>query len=194
MTSDKKTTATRRATNPVTRHVPLVTRLKRVKLFLCDVDGVLTDGSVFVGGAQEIKRFNIQDGLGLVFLRRAGVKTGWISSRPSPATALRAHELKIDFLVQQKDHLGKVDAIKNLLRRTKLYWDAVCYVGDDVVDLGPVQRAGVAVAVANAIHEVKAAAHYVTQAAGGHGAVREAVEMILKAQGKWNPLIAVYSR
>jgi 3-deoxy-D-manno-octulosonate 8-phosphate phosphatase (KDO 8-P phosphatase) len=172
----------------------LVTRLRRIKLFLCDVDGVLTDGSVFIGGAREIKRFNIQDGLGLMFLRGAGVKTGWISSRPSPATALRARELEIDFLVQQKDHFGKVGAVENLLRRTKLGWDAVCYVGDDVVDLGPLQRAGVAVAVANAVREVKATAHYVTRAAGGHGAVREAVEMILKAQGKWDSLIAVYRR
>jgi 3-deoxy-D-manno-octulosonate 8-phosphate phosphatase (KDO 8-P phosphatase) len=184
----------RRATHCVTRHSPLVTRLRRVRLLLCDVDGVLTDGSIFIGSAQEIKRFNIQDGLGLVFLRRAGVKIGWISSRPSPATALRARELKIDFLVQQKDHLGKVGAVENLLRRTRLGWDAVCYVGDDVVDLGPLQRAGVAVAVANAVREVKAVAHYVTQAVGGHGAVREVVEMILKAQGKWDSLIAVYHR
>jgi 3-deoxy-D-manno-octulosonate 8-phosphate phosphatase (KDO 8-P phosphatase) len=174
--------------------VSLVTRLKRIKLFLCDVDGVLTNGSILIGGAREIKRFNIQDGLGLVFLRRAGVKTGWVSSRPSPATALRARELKIDFLVQQKDHLGKVTAVENLLHRTKLGWDAVCFVGDDVVDLGPLQRAGVAVAVANAVREVKATAHHVTRAAGGHGAVREVVEMILKAQGKWNSLIAVYRR
>jgi 3-deoxy-D-manno-octulosonate 8-phosphate phosphatase (KDO 8-P phosphatase) len=194
VTIDKKTAATRRATNPVTRRLSLITRLKRVKLFLCDVDGVLTDGSVFIGGAQEIKRFNIQDGLGLVFLRRAGIKTGWVSSRPSPATTLRARELKIDFLVQQKDNLGKVDAVENLLRRTKLDWNAVCFVGDDVVDLGPLQRAGVAVAVANAVREVKTAAHYVTRAAGGCGAVREAVEMILKAQGKWDSLIAIYHR
>jgi 3-deoxy-D-manno-octulosonate 8-phosphate phosphatase (KDO 8-P phosphatase) len=176
------------------RHPALDARLKKVRIFLCDVDGVLTDGSVFIGSAREIKRFNIQDGLGLMILQRAGIKTGWISSRSSPATTLRARELKIDFLVQQRDHLGKVDAIENLLRRTKLDWDAVCYVGDDVVDLGPLQRAGVAVAVANAIHEVKAVAHFVTQAAGGHGAVREAVEMILKTQGKWSSLIAIYRR
>jgi 3-deoxy-D-manno-octulosonate 8-phosphate phosphatase (KDO 8-P phosphatase) len=172
----------------------LDTRLKKVRLFLCDVDGVLTDGSVFIGGAQEIKRFNIQDGLGLVFLRRAGIKTGWVSSRPSLATTRRARELKIDFLVQQKDHLGKVGAVENILRQTKLGWDAVCYVGDDVVDLGPLQRAGVAVAVANAVREVKATAHHVTRAAGGHGAVREVIEMILKAQGKWDSLIAVYRK
>lgn len=172
----------------------LNSRLKAVRLFLCDVDGVLTDGSIFIGGAQETKRFNIRDGLGLVFLRRAGIKTGWVSSRPSPATTLRARELKIDFLVQQKDNLGKVDAVENLLRRTKLGWSAVCFIGDDVVDLGPLQRAGFAVAVANAVSEVKAAAHHVTRAAGGHGAVREAVEMILKAQGKWDSLIAVYRK
>ena len=169
-----------------------VTRLRRVRLFLCDVDGVLTDGPVFIGGAQEVKRFNIRDGLGLVFLRRAGIKTGWVSSRASPATELRARELGIDFLVQQKNHLSKVRSVENLLRRTKLGWEAVCFIGDDVVDLGPLQRAGVAVAVANAVCEVKTAAHFVTQAAGGYGAVREVVEMILKAQGKWDPVIAVY--
>jgi 3-deoxy-D-manno-octulosonate 8-phosphate phosphatase (KDO 8-P phosphatase) len=168
-------------------------RLTRVKLLLCDVDGVLTDGSVFIGGAQEIKRFNIRDGLGLVFLRRAGLKTGWVSSRPSSATRLRAHELKIDFLVQQKDRPGKVAAVEKLLRRTQLNWDAVCYVGDDIVDLGPLQRAGVAVAVANAVREAKAAAHLVTRAAGGRGAVREVVEMILKAQGKWDSFVAHYT-
>ena len=170
----------------------LDSRLKAVRFFLCDVDGVLTDGSVFIGNAREIKQFNIRDGLGLVFLRRAGIKTGWVSNRPSPATKLRARELKIDFLVQQNDRLGKAGAIENLLRRTKLGWDAVCFVGDDVVDLGPLQRAGVAVAVANAVREVKAVAHYVTQAAGGCGAVREAVEMILKAQGKWDSIVTHY--
>ena len=80
-------------------------RLRRVKLFLCDVDGVLTDGSVFIGGAREIKRFNIRDGLGLIFLRRAGLKVGWVSARPSPVTEARAAELKIDFLVQQGDRI-----------------------------------------------------------------------------------------
>jgi YrbI family 3-deoxy-D-manno-octulosonate 8-phosphate phosphatase len=166
--------------------------LRRIKLFLCDVDGVLTDGSVFIGGALEIKRFNIQDGLGLVFLRRAGLKVGWVSNRPSPATQLRARELKIDFLVQQMDRHSKVGVVEQILRRTKLGWNTVCFMGDDVVDLGPLQRAGVAVAVANAGREVKAAAHYVTRAAGGHGAVRETAEMVLKAQEKWDAIVAGY--
>ena len=173
---------------------PLHSRLKRVKLFLCDVDGVLTDGSVYLGGAREIKRFNIRDGLGLIFLRRAGFRVGWVSARPSPVTKARAAELGIDFLVQQGDRVSKTGAVEKLLRRTKLDWDAVCFVGDDVVDLGPLTRAGLAVAVADARPEAKAAAHYVTRAAGGHGAIREVAEMILQAQGKWDAIIAHYKK
>ena len=173
---------------------PLHSRLKRVKLFLCDVDGVLTDGSVFIGGAQEIKQFHIQDGLGLIFLRRAGFQVGWVSARPSPVTKARAAELGIDFLVQQGDRLSKTGAVEKLLHRTKLDWDAVCFVGDDVVDLGPLTRAGLGVAVANAGREVKAAAHYVTRATGGHGAVREVAELILQAQGKWDAIITHYRK
>ena len=169
-------------------------RLKAVRLLLCDVDGVLTDGSVFIGAAGgEFKPFNIQDGLGLVLWRRAGLKTGWVSARPSAATELRARELKIDFLIQQKDRFSKVAAVEKLLAREKSSWDEVCFVGDDIVDLGPLQRAGVAVAVANAVREAKAAAHLVTRTAGGHGAVREVVELILKAQKKWNPFVAHYT-
>ncbi len=170
----------------------LHSRLAKIRLFLCDVDGVLTDGSVYIGGKQEVKRFHIQDGLGLVLLRRAGINVGWISSRPSPATTLRARELKITFLVQQKDRLGKTRAIETILRREKLTWNEVCYVGDDIVDLGPLKKAGVGVAVANAVSEAKATADFVTRAAGGNGAVREVVEMILKAQGKWDAIVDGY--
>lgn len=165
----------------------------RIKLFLCDVDGVLTDGSIFIGGGREIKRFNIQDGLGLILLRRSAIKTGWVSARPSVATELRAKELKIDFLIQQGDRQSKTGAVEDLLAREKLSWNDVCFVGDDIVDLGPLKRAGLAVAVANGIDEVKSAAHYVTKARGGHGAIREVVEMLLKAQGKWNSFVNHYS-
>jgi 3-deoxy-D-manno-octulosonate 8-phosphate phosphatase (KDO 8-P phosphatase) len=194
VTSDKKTAAARRATNPVTRHVSLVTRLKRVKLFLCDVDGVLTDGSIFIGGEHEFKRFNIRDGLGLVLARRAGLKVGWVSARPSAATQLRAQELKIDFLIQQGDDISKTGAIEKLLAREKVDWRDVCFVGDDVVDLGPLARAGIGVAVADARPQVRAAADFITHADGGRGAVRETIEMILQAQGKWEPVIAVYKK
>ena len=172
----------------------LKAKLRRIKLLLCDVDGVLTDGSVFIGGAREIKRFNIRDGLGMVFLRRAGFQVGWVSARPSPVTEARAAELGIDFLIQQGDRTGKTGAVEKLLRRAKLDWDAVCFVGDDVVDLGPLNRAGFAVAVGDARPEVKSAAHFVTRAAGGRGAVREVAEMLLKAQGKWDAIVAHYSK
>jgi 3-deoxy-D-manno-octulosonate 8-phosphate phosphatase (KDO 8-P phosphatase) len=156
-------------------------------LFLCDVDGVLTDGSVFIGGEQEIKQFNIRDGLGFVRLRGEGIKAGWISGRPSAATARRARELKIDFLRQEKG--SKVCVVERLLAQTGFGWEEVCYVGDDIVDLGVLERAGVAVAVANGVAEARAAADYVTRTDGGHGAVREVVELILKAQNKWRRIV-----
>jgi len=164
---------------------------KRVRLLLCDVDGVLTDASVFIGGSEEVKQFNIRDGLGLVRLRREGLKVGWISGRPSPATARRARELKIDFLQQEKG--SKVSAVESLLAQTGFRWDEVCYVGDDIVDLGVLKRAGVAVAVADGVAEARAAADYVTRAGGGHGAVREVAELILKAQHQWARIVAEYA-
>ncbi len=179
----------RRAQKPLS----LEARLKAVKLFLCDVDGVLTDGSIFIGGEREIKRFNIRDGLGLVLARRAGLKVGWVSARPSLATKLRAEELKIDFLVQQGDQTGKTAAIEALLAQEKLSWADTCFVGDDVIDLGPLTRAGLAVAVGDGVAEAKAAAHYVAKHDGGRGAVREVVELILNAQGKWAQFVTNYS-
>ena len=158
------------------------------------MDGVLTDGSIFIGGEHEFKRFNIRDGLGLVLAQRAGLKVGWVSARPSAATEMRAKELKIDFLIQQGDRVSKTGAIEKLLAREKMGWPEVCFVGDDVVDLGPLARAGFAVAVGDARPQVKAAADFVTRAIGGRGAVRETIEMILQAQGKWKPVIAVYKK
>jgi 3-deoxy-D-manno-octulosonate 8-phosphate phosphatase (KDO 8-P phosphatase) len=168
-------------------------RLQRVRLFLCDVDGVLTDGSIFIGGEREFKRFNIRDGLGLVLARRAGLKVGWVSARPSLATKMRAEELKIDFLVQQGDAVSKTGAIEELLAQEKISWNETCFVGDDIIDLGPLMRAGLSVAVGDAAPEAKAAAHFVTGAAGGRGAIREVIEMILRAQGKWATFVAHYS-
>ncbi len=165
--------------------------LRGIRLLLCDVDGVLTDAAVFIGGAEEIKRFNIQDGLGLVMLQRQGLKVGWISSRPSTATARRARELKIDFLRQEKG--SKVRVVERLLAQTGIRWVEVCYVGDDIFDLGAMKRAGVAVAVANGVAEAQAVADYVTRAGGGHGAVREVVELILKAQDKWARIVAEHT-
>lgn len=169
----------------------LARKLARVKIFLCDVDGVLTNATVFIGDGREFKEFHIRDGLGLRLLQRSGIKVGWISNRPSTATQQRADELKIDFLYQAKG--SKVDAVEAILKQAGLDWDDVCYMGDDVVDLGALKRAGVAVGVPSAIEEVKALADYVTRAEGGHGAVREAVGLILKAQNKWQRLVSEYS-
>jgi len=163
-------------------------KLGRTKLLLCDVDGVLTDGALLIGAGVELKRFDIRDGLGLVALRQEAIKVGWVSSRPSTATTQRAKELKIDFLVQRKG--SKVAAVQQLLTKTGLSWNEVCFVGDDIVDIGPLRHAGVAVAVADAVTEAKAVADYVTRTRGGHGAVREVVELILKAQNKWPRVIA----
>ena len=166
-------------------------KLARVKLFLCDVDGVLTDGAIFISAAGETKRFFIQDGLGLHQLQRAGIKVGWISNRPSVATTRRAQELKIDFLSQGKG--SKVAAAEEILAKTKLTFAEICFVGDDIVDLALLKRAGVAIAVANAVEEAKAAADFVTKAPGGHGAIREVCELILKAQNKWAEVLRRFS-
>lgn len=169
----------------------LTARMARVRLLLCDVDGVLTDGTVTMGDGREFKRFHIQDGLGLRLLQKQGIRVGWISARPSPVTQQRADDLKIDFLHQ--DQGSKVAAAEKILKRAGLRWEETSFVGDDVVDLGALQRAGLAVAVANAIDEAKALAHYVTRAAGGQGAVREIATLILQAQGKWTPLVKEFS-
>jgi len=176
-------------------HTPITTELlakfARLKMLLCDVDGILTDASVFIGLDKEIKRFHIRDGLGMMMLRKEGVLVGWVSNRPSSATTLRAEELKIDFLVQDKGN--KVQKVEALLTETGLKWDQICYMGDDVVDLGVLRRAGVAATAADATDEAKAASHYITRAGGGQGAVREVVDLILKAQNRWDRIVAEHS-
>jgi 3-deoxy-D-manno-octulosonate 8-phosphate phosphatase (KDO 8-P phosphatase) len=168
-------------------------RLEGVRLFLCDVDGILTDTAVWMGAEDEVKRFNIQDGLGLRLLQREGIKVGWVSNRPSFATSQRAFDLKIDFLVQAHDG-NKVTAIEKIIRETNLSWEQLCYMGDDIVDLGALRRAGFAVTVPHAIPEAKQFSHYVTKREGGHGAVREVIDLILKAQGKWDKLVEFFAR
>ena len=168
------------------------TRLRNVKLFLSDVDGVMTDGSVFMGPGGEFKQYNIPDGLGLVLLRQNGIRVGWISARPSKATVARAKDLKIDILLQPTT--GKVGAAEALLRSLKLKWNQVCYVGDDVLDLGMLKRAGVAIVPANGVPEARALADYVTRARGGHGAIREVCELILKAQGHWKSIVEEHAQ
>ncbi|MCP5517066.1 MAG: HAD hydrolase family protein [Verrucomicrobiales bacterium] len=166
-------------------------RFERVRLFLCDVDGILTDGGVYMGQDPETKRFDIRDGFGLKLMQRQGIKVGWVSHRPSAATAMRAEELRIDFVHQAR--ASKVGAIEGILAEAGVGWEDIAYLGDDLVDLGALRRAGLSVTVPDALVEVKAIVHYVTRAAAGRGAVREVAELILRAQDKWQSLVAEYS-
>ena len=169
---------------------PLARRLKLVGL---DVDGVLTDGGVYIGQAAdhpvEFKRFHIQDGLGIKFLRQAGFAVVLVSARRSDATDLRARELKVDEVVQDN---RKLPAFAALLARRGVTWDECAFVGDDLPDLPLLRRVALPIAVANAVPEVKAAARLVTAAAGGQAAVREVAELILKARGAWEDLVQQY--
>ena len=157
---------------------------KRVKIFLCDVDGVLTDAGVFVGARTEFKRFNIQDGMGLRMLQVCGISVGWVSNRASPATTKRARELKVDYLWQKST--SKVDGVASILRKAKLDWSDACFMSDDMNDLAVLRRVGLPIAVANAVAEVKKVAHYTTKAHGGDGAVREVCERVIKARNMWH--------
>jgi 3-deoxy-D-manno-octulosonate 8-phosphate phosphatase (KDO 8-P phosphatase) len=171
-------------------------REKEVELLLMDVDGVMTDGRIIHipqpdGSVVEAKEFNASDGAAIGFARRAGIRTGIISGRGSPAVSRRAEELHMDFLYQG---LGrkKLSAFEEILARTKLPADRICYIGDDVQDIPILMRVGFPVAVANAYPEVLSRVAYVTRACGGKGAIREVVELILKAQGKWDAAIAEF--
>ena len=160
---------------------------KRVKIFLTDVDGVLTNATVILDGKTEFKQFNIQDGMGMRLLQHVGVPVGWVSNRKSAATTARAKELKVDYLWQKS--LPKVAAIEVILKKAKLTWADACYVSDDINDLAVLIRVGLPIAVGDARSEVKQAAIYITKANGGNGAVREVCDKIICAHGKWNVVI-----
>src|SRR3984885_11521443 len=166
----------------------LLVRAKRIRVLLMDVDGVLTDGRIWLlsrsdGTASEIKGFSPCDGAGLKLARAAGLRTGLITGRESSAVAQRARECEIEFVYQGQ--ATKLIAYEEILRATGAGDAEIAYIGDDLPDVPLLQRVGLAIAVANAAIEVKRAAHYVTERSGGQGAVREAIEMIIKAQGKW---------
>jgi 3-deoxy-D-manno-octulosonate 8-phosphate phosphatase (KDO 8-P phosphatase) len=166
----------------------ILQRARRIKLLLMDVDGVLTDGRIYLyarpdGTAHEMKVFHAFDGAGLKLARAAGLQTGIITGRACAATSRRAREVLMEFVYQNRPL--KLPAFEAILRRANVKASEVAYVGDDLPDLPVLRRVSFAIAVANAAPEVKAVAHYVTRRRGGEGAVREVVELILKAQGKW---------
>jgi len=167
-------------------------RAARIKVLLMDVDGTMTDGSVILlsqpdGTALEIKRFDAHDGQGLTLAHTAGIRTGCITGRESAALLRRAHEMKMDY-IYMKIPL-KMPAYEEILAKAGVKDEEVGFVGDDLPDIPILKRVGLAVAVGDAVPEVKAAAHYTTKAHAGRGAIREAVEVILKSKGIWEKVI-----
>lgn len=167
----------------------------RIRLLALDVDGVLTDNAVYLGPVNgqrvELKKFDIQDGLGMGLLRSTSIRLAWVSGRVSEATTLRATELKVPTVIQDAG-ARKLPAMQALLAEQGLDWSEVAFVGDDLADLPVMRRVGLPIAVANAVDEIKAVARYVTARRGGEGAVREAIEALLRARGEWEQAVDRY--
>jgi len=172
-------------------------RARKIKLLLMDVDGVLTDGNIYYlprprGGMLETKGFHARDGLGIRLAHHAGIKTGIITGRGSPVIELRVKELGIHFL--QQNVLEKLAPYERIRHAAQVEDAEVCYVGDDIVDLPLLKRVGLAVGVANGDEFLRRHVHFWTRRPGGEGAVREAIELILTAQGKWAGILKSYLR
>jgi 3-deoxy-D-manno-octulosonate 8-phosphate phosphatase (KDO 8-P phosphatase) len=170
-------------------------RAKKIKILIFDVDGVLTDGQIFVipnaeGHGVEAKGFAAHDGLGISLGRLGGLRIGIITKRNSQTVAIRANDLKLEFVYQGQSH--KMNAINDILGRTGASLDQLCYVGDDIIDLPVMRLCGLAIATANSRKEVKSMAHYVTPNPGGFGAGRDAIDFILTAQGMLEKVIEQY--
>jgi len=170
-----------------------VERARKVRAVILDVDGVLTDAGVYMNGStgEEWKRFDIQDGLGLRLLQDAGILVALVSGRVSPATTVRAAELRIEECHQDPE-AHKLPVVRSLLERHGLDWEEVAMVGDDLPDLPVLRRVGLPIAVANAVQEVREAALWSTVATGGRGAVRELAEALLRARGEWDAALRRY--
>jgi 3-deoxy-D-manno-octulosonate 8-phosphate phosphatase (KDO 8-P phosphatase) len=173
----------------------LARRAARVRLLLMDVDGVLTDGKLYNlpgpdGQVVETKAFDSQDGISLQWLNWKGIQAGVISGRVSPAVDERCRQCKIAYVYQ--GHIEKIPIFEEIMTKAGVTAEQVAYVGDDLTDVVIMRRVGLAIATGNARPEVKRSAHLVTQAEGGRGAIREVVELILKAQGHWEALLRQY--
>jgi len=167
----------------------LKAKIKKINVLAMDVDGVLTEGHlIFDGDGRELKSFNVQDGFGIVILKRTGMKTVIITAGNSQVVKVRADYLHIDKL-----YLGvypKITAYEQMLAELNVCDENVCFIGDDITDCQILQRVGLGVAVKNAVHEVKKNADVVTTRCGGDGAVREIIELLLKTQGTWAKAVA----
>ncbi len=166
-------------------------KLKKIKLLILDVDGVMTDGSIIIDDeGHELKSFNVRDGHGIKILQRYGVKVVILTGRKSKVVEYRAKDLEIEDVYQGT--LNKKEVFEKILDKRKLSADKVAYIGDDIVDIPVLKRVGFSVAVDDALDIVKKSVDYVTKNSGGHGAVREVCEMILQAQRKWSEVAAGY--
>ena len=169
----------------------LAAKAAKVKLILLDVDGVLTDGAVVIyGDGSESKRFHIRDGIALVWAQRAGITVGLLSARHSPTTAQRAAQLGITLVHQGV--ASKISTYDQIVGDMVLSDDEVAYMGDDIVDLAVLARVGLSAAPADAVAEVRSRVNFLSKCPGGEGAVRELVELILRAKSQWDPLVATY--
>lgn len=165
-------------------------RIRDIKLIVLDVDGVLTDGGIYITETGEMRRFDVQDGMGISLAREAGLEVALMTGRDSAVVRKRAAELRIDKLYQGVRN--KSEKLQELARESGLFLNELCFMGDDLIDLPAMRLVGLAAAPSNAVSDVKTGAHHVTLAAGGHGAVRELIEIILRNQGKWDALLSRY--
>jgi len=171
----------------------VVARARKIRLLVMDVDGVLTDGRMILSDrGEELKSFHTHDGIGLALAKRAGLRTALVTGESSPIAKTRGAKLGVDSVVLGARRKG--ESVEALRAEFDLAPDAVAFIGDDLLDIPALQVAGLAVTVADASAVVKAVAHVVTRARGGHGAVRELVELILRAQGSWRTVVDAYVR
>ncbi len=166
-------------------------KAKKIKLLMLDVDGVLTDGRIiYDSSGRDMKFFDVHDGLGVYLLKKAGIPTILVTAKGSRTIRPRARDMRVAEVFQ--DISPKTDILKRVFKKYKVNADEICFVGDDLVDLGLMKKVGFPVAVFNAAPEIKQAAAYITLKHGGRGAVREVTELILKAQGKWGEIVGLY--
>jgi 3-deoxy-D-manno-octulosonate 8-phosphate phosphatase (KDO 8-P phosphatase) len=169
----------------------IIEKAKKVKLLLLDVDGVLTDGRIIYDSkGREIKFFYVHDGMGVYLLKKAGIPTVLVTAKGSSAIKPRARDMQVEAVFENVS--PKTSILDKVLKRFKVEPEEICFVGDDLVDLGLMKRVGFRVAVFNACSEIKSLAHYITLKEAGKGAVREIAEIILKAKGVWEALVKEY--
>ncbi|MBU3958976.1 MAG: HAD-IIIA family hydrolase [Candidatus Omnitrophica bacterium] len=170
----------------------ILNKAKKIKLLILDVDGVLTDGRIIYDcRGCDMKFFDVHDGLGVYLLKKAGIKTVLITAKGSRAIRPRARDMQVEAVFENISPKSAV--LEKILKRHKVAMDEVCFVGDDLVDLCLMKRAGLAIAVFNAVADIKQASHYITAREGGRGAVREVAELILKAKGRWKEMVGLYN-